>query len=177
MRRSALAAAALLLAGCSGDRDTKIYRVPSSSMEPTLHCARPAVGCLAAHVDKVAVRPYGSDRPARGDIVVFQTPPAAARKCGTAGKYIKRVIGLPGERWSERAGEVYIDGRKVDEPYVSRRDTDTFRGGPIPQGTYLLLGDNRPSSCDSRYWGFVPRSSIIGKVFEIKRGSKRIDIR
>jgi len=179
MRRAAVAAAVVVLAGCSGDRDTTIYRVPSSSMEPTLHCARPALGCLAAQVDQVAARPYGSDEPARGDIVVFRTPAAARLQCGAGGKFIKRVVGLPHERWSERNGDVYIDGRKLDEPYVgaSRRDTKTFRGGPIPAGKYLLLGDNRASSCDSRYWGFVPRSSILGKVFEIKRGSKRIHIR
>jgi signal peptidase I len=179
MRRAALAAAALLLAGCSSDRDTTIYRVPSSSMEPTLHCARPALGCLAAEEDKVAAHAYGSDGPARGDVVVFHTPAAARRECGAGGTFIKRVIGLPGERWTERRGYVYVDGRRLDEPYIraSRRDTETFRGGPIPRARYLLLGDNRASSCDSRYWGLVPRGSILGKVFEIKRGSKRIHIR
>jgi signal peptidase I len=179
MRRLALAAAAVVLAGCSSDQDTTIYRVPSSSMEPTLHCARPALGCLGAQMDKVAARSYGGDRPARGDIVVFRTPAAARLRCGSGGTFIKRVVGLPGERWSERTGVVYIDGRKLDEPYIrpSRRDTESFRGGSIRSDRYLLLGDNRASSCDSRYWGLVPRGSILGKVFEIKRGSKRIHIR
>ena len=179
MRRLALAAAGLALAGCSSDQDTKIYRVPSSSMEPTLHCARPGLGCEGAQMDRVAAHPYGDSDPRRGDIVVFHTPPAARFKCGSGGTFIKRVVGLPGERWSERSGGVYIDGRKLAEAYIrpGRRDSETFRGGLIPPRRYLLLGDNRMSSCDSRIWGLVPRSSIIGSVFEIKRGSKRIHIR
>jgi signal peptidase I len=179
MRRAALAAAVVALAGCSSDQDTKIYRVPSSSMEPTLHCARPAAGCEAAQMDRVAAHAYGNDEPRRGDIVVFHTPPAARERCGAGGTYIKRVVGLPGERWSERAGVIYIDGRRLQEPFVrpERRDTETFAGGPIGPERYLLLGDNRASSCDSRFWGLAARSSIVGKVFEIKRGSKRIHIR
>jgi signal peptidase I len=178
MRPLALAAAALAVAGCASDQDTKIYRVPSSSMEPTLHCARPGTGCEAAQMDRVAARPYGDADPARGDIVVFRTPPAALHECGAGGTFIKRVVGLPGERWSERGGFVYIDGRRLEEPYVrpERRDSRSFRGGSIPKSRYLLLGDNRASSCDSRFWGLVPRGSIRGRAFEIKRGSKRIHI-
>jgi signal peptidase I len=179
MRRVALAAASLTLAGCSSDQDTKVYRVPSSSMEPTLHCARPGIGCEASQMDRVAARPYGDAGPRRGDIVVFHTPPAAVARCGAAGTYIKRVVGLPGERWSERAGVVYIDRRRLEEPYLrpGRRDSQSFPGARIPPGRYLLLGDNRSSSCDSRFWGPAPRSSITGKVFEIERGSERIHIR
>jgi signal peptidase I len=179
MRRLALVTAALALAGCSSDQDTKIYRVPSSSMEPTLHCARPALGCEAEVMDKVAAHAYGDGNPSRADIVVFHTPAAARERCGSGGTYIKRVVGLPGERWSERNGIVYIDGHKLAEPYIrsARHDFQTFRGGVIPRGRYLLLGDNRAASCDSRFWGLAARSSIVGKVFEIKRGSKRIHIR
>jgi signal peptidase I len=179
MRRLALAAAAVALAGCSSDQDTKIYRVPSSSMEPTLHCARPGIGCEADRMDLVAVRPYGDDDPQRGDIVAFRTPPAAERECGSGGTFIKRIVALPGESWLERNGYVYVDGRKLDEPYVrpDRRDPDTFGPTAVPQGSYFLLGDNRGSSCDSRRWGSVPRRSVIGKAIEIKRGSKRIHIR
>jgi signal peptidase I len=179
MRRLALAAAALAVAGCSSDQDTKIYRVPSSSMEPTLHCARPGLGCGAGQMDKVAVRPYGEADPRRGDIVAFRTPPAARDKCGAGGTYIKRVVGLPGERWAERGGVIYIDGRRLREPYVERdrRDSQSYEGAVIPRDRYLLLGDNRAASCDSRIWGLASRSSIIGGVFEIKRGSKRIHIR
>jgi signal peptidase I len=179
MRRVALPAVALALAGCSPDQDTRVYRVPSSSMEPTLHCARPGHGCEARRMDLVAVRPYGNDDPERGDIVAFRTPPVARQECGAGGTFIKRVIGLPGERWSEVHGVIYIDRRELVEPYLSRdrRDSQTLRGGPIPPDRYLLLGDNRTASCDSRVWGLALRSSLIGKVTEIKRGSKRIHIR
>jgi signal peptidase I len=188
MRRLALASAALALAGCASDQDTKIYRVPSSSMEPTLHCARPGSGCEAAQMDRVAAQPYGDAEPARGDIVVFRTPQLAVLQCGAGGTYIKRVVGLPGEDWKEQNGYVYVDGRKLAEPYIrpGRRDSETLtladippRGKytTIPRDMYLLMGDNRAQSCDSRRWGLEPRRSIIGRVFEIKRGSKRIHIR
>jgi signal peptidase I len=178
MRLVALAAA-LAFVGCASDADTRIYRVPSSSMEPTLHCARPGQGCLAEEMDRVAALPYGDDDPERGDIVAFRTPPAARRSCGAGGIFIKRVIGLPGESWSEREGLVYVDRRRLDEPYVrsDRRDRQTLPGGTIPPRRYLLLGDNRAASCDSRVWGLVRRSSIIARVFEIERGSERIHIR
>src|SRR5262249_20606507 len=100
MRSAAALVAALgLCAACSGgDTDTHIYRVPSSSMEPTLHCARPGIGCEAKTDDLVAVHPFGNRRPQRGDIVVFHTPALAKLKCGTGGIFIKRVVGLPGEQ-------------------------------------------------------------------------------
>jgi signal peptidase I len=179
MRLALAVVAVAALAGCSADTDTKTYRVPSSSMEPTLHCARPGPGCEADQMDRVAAVAYGHRKPERGDIVIFRTPPAAVRKCGEGGTYIKRLIGLPGERWSERSGSIYIDGRKLDEPYIqpSRRDTDSFRGGLIPAERYLLLGDNRGSSCDSRFWGLVPQANLVGRVVEIKRGTKVIHIR
>jgi signal peptidase I len=175
----AIAASILVLAGCGTDHGTRKYRVPSSSMEPTLHCARPGAGCEASQMDFVAARPYGSRKPERGDLVVFHTPPAARLKCGAGGVFVKRLVGLPGERWAEKAGFIYLDGRKLAEPYVrpARRDGQSFAGGVIPPGRYLLLGDNRASSCDSRIWGLVPRANLIGWVFEIRRGSKRIDIR
>ena len=179
MRTLAVAAVGLALAGCSSDQDTNIYRVPSSSMEPTLHCARPGLGCGAREMDRVAAHPYGDDDPSRGDIVVFHTPAAAKRECGAGGTYIKRVVGLPGEGWSERGGVIYIDGRRLREPYIppDRRDSQSYAGGRIPRDRYLLLGDNRAASCDSRIWGLAARSSIVGRVFQIKRGSKRIHIR
>jgi signal peptidase I len=178
-RAFAIVAGVLLLTSCGADTDTRRYRVPSSSMEPTLHCARPAPGCEAAEMDFVAAHPFGSHKPTRGDLVVFHTPALAVEKCGAGGTFIKRLVGLPGERWGERAGFIYIDGRKLAEPYVraDRRDTQSYEGERIPAGEFLLLGDNRASSCDSRIWGLVPRRDLIGWVFEIKRGPKRIHIR
>ena len=156
---------------------TTPYRIPASSMEPTLNCAKPGVGCLGSTDDRVlACRLcFEADSPSRGDIVVFKTPPAAAEKCGEGGTFVKRLIGLPGDTLQEKAGYVYINGKKLNEPYIkaSRRDFQTHKmsdippGGlaRIPKGMYLMMGDNRAQSCDSRVWGLVPRKNLIGEVF------------
>ena len=153
------------------------YRIPSPSMEPTLHCARPEPDCEANRSDRVLANRfiYHFRDPRRGEIVVFHSPKAAAAAC-TGGIFVKRIIGLPGEVWSERNGYTYIDGRRLAEPYLlpGRRDRETKNLSDIPPtGTmkripndmYLMEGDNRAHSCDSRVWGLVPRESIIGKVF------------
>jgi signal peptidase I len=154
------------------------YRIPSESMEPTLHCARPGEGCEARFNDRIlACRIcYRLSSPGRGDIVVFNTPPAAKTDCGTGGVYVKRLIGLPGESWEERDGFVYIDGRRLDEPWVKpdRRDTETHGPLVIPAGHYFLMGDNRRFSCDSRTWGTVDRSELIGKVIAVYWPPNRI---
>jgi signal peptidase I len=145
------------------------YRIPSSSMEPTLHCARPAVGCESDYSDRVLANRfiYRFRNPRRGEIVVFRAPPAAARLCQGGGVYVKRLIGLPGDVVSEKSGYVYVDGRKLNEPYVAAADRDTVtRSWPrVPAGRYFFMGDNRSASCDSRTWGTVPRASLIGPVF------------
>jgi signal peptidase I len=150
----------------------KPYRIPSSSMEPTLHCAHPASGCEARFSDRVIACELclRFSSPERGQIVVFHTPPAAAQRCGTGGVYVKRLIGLPGDVVSEDAeGFVSVNGTRLVEPYVSAaaRATDRSFGGDswrVPQGEYFMLGDNRGDSCDSRTWGAVPRSNLIGIV-------------
>jgi signal peptidase I len=152
------------------------YRIPSPSMEPTLHCARPEPGCEAGSSDRVLANRfiYRLHPPRRGDIVVFHAPAAARREC-IGGIFVKRIIGLPGEVWSEQDGVTYIDGRRLAEPYVAParrdRDTKTMLDIPpvgtmkrIPPRMYLVEGDNRAHSCDSRVWGLVPRANIIGKV-------------
>jgi signal peptidase I len=144
------------------------YRIPTSSMEPTLHCARPESECLARFSDRVLACRfcYRIADPKRGDIVVFNTPPRATKECGTGGVYVKRLIGLPGDVLEERNGYVFINGRKLDEPYVrpARRDGRVIPPTRIPRGRYFMMGDNRVSSCDSRRWGTVPRANVIGKV-------------
>jgi signal peptidase I len=161
------------------------YRIPSSSMEPTLHCARPATGCEARFSDRVLANRfvYHFTDPARGDVVVFETPPQARAKCGAGGVFVKRIIGLPGERVQVRLHEgaafVYIDGRRLEEPYIEhdRRDIGPEESFRVPQNHYFVMGDNRSQSCDSRVWGSVPEDNLIGKVFMTYWPPQRISFR
>ena len=156
------------------------YRIPSSSMEPTLHCAEPGDGCAARFSDRVLANRfiYHFKEPERGDIVVFETPPEARTRCGAGGTFVKRLIGLPGERIAEREGAVYVNGRRLAERYLDgRRDDMTFPERRIPDDHYFVMGDNRGQSCDSRVWGAVPRDNIIGEVFAVYWPPQRIGIR
>ena len=158
------------------------YRIPSSSMEPTLHCARPAPGCEARYSDRVLANRfiYHFRDPKRGEIIVFKTPPLAQVRCGAGGTFVKRLIGLPGEVVSERDGFIYINGRRLDEPYIqpSRRDHEPPRTWPrVPAGEYFVMGDNRSQSCDSRVWGPVPRANLIGEVFFVYWPPNRLGFR
>jgi signal peptidase I len=160
----------------------KPYRIVASSMEPTLHCARPGSGCRAGHSDRVLVSRTMFDlrSPHRGDVVAFHTPPAAGERCGSGGVYVKRIIALGGETWKEQSGFVYIDDKKLDEPYVKPSERDTATSYParvIPKGEYFVLGDNRSQSCDSREWGPLKRSAIIGPVVATYWPPGRISIR
>jgi signal peptidase I len=157
------------------------YRIPSSSMEPTLHCARGVdQGCQAHFSDRVlACRVcYDLWGPKRGDIVVFNTPPEAQTACGSGGVFVKRLIGLPGETWREKDGYVYINGKLLNEPYIKSDRRDTQSQGPtkIGKGQYFMMGDNRTGSCDSRRWGTVPRANLIGKVIATYWPPLRISI-
>jgi len=145
----------------------KPYRIPSSSMEPTLHCAKPGAWCEGRFSDRVIVNrlAYRFASPKRGQIVVFQAPKAATTSCGEGGTYVKRLIGLPGETVSERHGVMSIDGRALREPYAFDTSHDPTEGTwRVPSGHYFFVGDDRPHSCDSRVWGSVPRSNLVGPI-------------
>jgi len=157
------------------------YKIPSPSMEPTLHCGRPVPDCEGRYSDRVLANRliYHFRDPRRGEIIVFHTPPLAAKRCGSGGVFVKRLIGLPGDRVSERNGYVYINGKRLDESYIhaDRRDHEAPRSWSVPKGEYFFMGDNRRESCDSRMWGSVPRSNLIGEVFFVYWPPNRIGIR
>ena len=155
--------------------------VPSGSMENTIQPGDRLFGLRLT---------YRFSDPARGDIVVFRYPVDAA--LGKKTNYIKRIIGLPGETVEIRNAKIYIDGSDtpLDEPYLKEKwtvlnDDITFE---VPEGCYLMLGDNRNNSSDSRYWAyraledfaeagkeisleeawalsFVKREQILGKAY------------
>ncbi|HXH95666.1 MAG TPA: signal peptidase I [Gaiellaceae bacterium] len=157
------------------------FRVPTSSMEPTLACAKPGVGCTASFNDRVLVAKivYRFRGPERGEIAVFHAPLAARRLCSEGGTYLKRVIGLPGDVVSERDGVVYVDGRRLQEAYVrpGYRDSLTQTWPRLGPGQYFVMGDNRVDSCDSRTWGPVSRSAFVGPVVATYWPPTRLTVR
>jgi signal peptidase I len=155
----------------------KPFRIPSESMVPTL-----AVGQRVL-VDRVALR---LSDPSRGDILVFK-PPAGADENACGGRhpegtacakptakrsdtnFIKRVVAVGGDKLSVKAGRVYIDGKLQKEPFIRPSADCSICNEPreitIPKGYFFMMGDNRGESDDSRYWGPVPKSWIIGEAF------------
>jgi signal peptidase I len=148
--------------------------IPSGSMEPTLHGTPNQWEADKIIVDKLK---YKFSQPQRGDIVVF-SPTEELQKEQYQDAFIKRVIGLPGETVQLKKGRVYINDKPLDEKnYLSSKQATVidvctsgqqppFLGQPqtIPPNSYLVLGDNRNSSYDSRCWGVVPRQNIIGRA-------------
>jgi signal peptidase I len=180
-------AIALVLAESVQAAVVKPFVIPSQSMEPTL---LPGQRVL---VNRLAYDFGGS--PARGDVVVFHPPaslvcpvnvpvtepcPVSDRKPSSQ-YFVKRVMGLPGDHlWIEN-GHPVINGREIgNEPYITPCADSTSCNMPhvitIPKGEYYMLGDNRGDSDDSRYWGPVPASWIIGEVFATYWPPDRIGI-
>ena len=143
------------------------YSIPSGSMEPTLQVGDRIV------VDKLSYDLHGIDR---GNIIVFSTPPKENCAGPPVSDLVKRVIGLPGETISVSGGRVYINGKHLPEPWLPQSEKNATTPGPssagyalhrpyqIPSGYVYVMGDNRTESCDSRYWGPITKSSIVGKV-------------
>ncbi|PSB04653.1 signal peptidase I [Merismopedia glauca] len=128
--------------------------IPSGSMLPTLQINDRLI------VDKVS---YHLKNPERQDIVVFD-PTEELQKQNYHDAFIKRVIGVPGDKVEVRGGKVYINGKALTENYIQEQPRYNFGPVSVPPNQYLVLGDNRNNSYDSHYWGFVPREKIIGKA-------------
>lgn len=129
--------------------------VPTGSMENTIMPGDDLLGLRIA---------YLFEEPKRGDIIIFKFPDDESQK------FIKRIIGLPGELVQIQDGKIYIDGStsSLEEPYL--KEDWTRNTGPyefvVPEGCYFVMGDNRNDSLDSRYWNnpFVTEDEIIGKA-------------
>ena len=97
--------------------------------------------------------------PRRGDIIVFRYPTNEARD------FVKRVVAVPGETVELKQGRLFVNGVEVDEPYITRRDVGSTAESTVPRNSYFVLGDNRRSSEDSRFFGAVPFENIIGMAW------------
>jgi signal peptidase I len=134
--------------------------IPSGSMLPTLKINDRLI------IDKIS---YRFANPLRGDIVVFN-PTAQLEREKFKDAFIKRVIGLPGDRIEVKGGKVYINNKLLSEKYIDEAphynwsSKELTPDGVVPEGQYLVLGDNRNNSYDSHYWGFVPKDKIVGKA-------------
>jgi len=125
------------------------YRVEGPSMQPGL---TPDEYVL---VNKAI---YLFHAPERGDVIVFHYP------LDTTRDFIKRIIGLPGDTITVNQTNVWVNGVKLKEPYISSPANPTGRTWKIPPNVYFVMGDNRPVSDDSRDWGCVPKDYIVGKA-------------
>lgn len=138
------------------------HQVNGSSMVPTFTSGDYVL------TDKIS---YRTGEPKRGDVIVFHAPPEAGCPTGTGCDFIKRIIAVPGETVAVHDKNVYVNGIKLNEPYLPS-DYETIEGKFISGRTvtigpneYFALGDNRSHSSDSRVWGPVDKSEIVGKAF------------
>lgn len=130
--------------------------IPSDSMVPTLLTGDRLV------VEKIS---YYFHVPRFGEIIVFQ-PPEELKKRGYRKNqaFIKRVIGEPGNVISINAGQVYLDGKSLQEDYIAEPPNQPFPPVKVPPDNLFVMGDNRNDSNDSRYWGFVPQKNVVGRA-------------
>lgn len=127
-------------------------RIPSGSMEPTI-----ATGSLVLG-DRTA---YLRGEPQAGDVVFFRHESEFGRRI-----IVKRVIALPGQTFSMVDGRVYLDGRLLDEPYITQFSWDSYPETVVPEGCCIVLGDHRTNSNDSRFWTdpFVRWEDLLGRA-------------
>jgi signal peptidase I len=150
------------------------FRVEGSSMQPTLVegqyllvnklvylrlAPQDAETLLAFSAAEQEGSIFPFTPPARGDVIIFHYPRDPSRD------FVKRVIGLPGETAEIIRGEVFINGQKLDEPYITRPDSGSMAPFIVGPDDYFVLGDNRRASNDSRDWGTVPSRNIIGRAW------------
>jgi signal peptidase I len=135
------------------------FFIPSGSMEPTLNIGdRIIVNKLSVELGTVHV----------GDILVFKAPKAVATDCGdTVADLVKRVIGVPGDTLYSKGNTIYVNNEPLKQPWTHVADigVKTIKPTYVTKNHYFMMGDNEPNSCDSRYWGLIPRSAVIGKAF------------
>ena len=130
--------------------------IPSESMVPTLKVYDKLI------VDKLS---YHFTDPQRGDIVVFSPTDNIMRENpNLKDAFIKRVVGLPGEKVEVKGGRVYINDQPLRENYIEALPQYKYGPVTVPPNSYLVLGDNRNNSYDSHFWGFVPQDNIIGRA-------------
>jgi signal peptidase I len=134
------------------------FFIPSGSMEPTLQIGdRIVVSKLSADFGTIHI----------GDILVFKAPPAVRTACDdNVADLVKRVIGLPGDHLSSTYNTIYVNGVALLQPWTHTEPLGRAIGKvTVPANHYFMMGDNESDSCDSRYWGTISRSDIIGKAF------------
>jgi signal peptidase I len=155
-------------------RFVQAYRVPNSAMEPTI-----------MQGDHVLMRTALEAH--RGDVIVFDYP------LDPRVQFIKRIVGIGGDTVEVRAKQLFVNGRAAVEPYAIHddpqvypnnhqlpepfRSRDWFGPATVPPTSYFVLGDNRDRSSDSRYWGFVPRANLRGRIlyrFSFERGIRTV---
>jgi len=141
------------------------FKIPSSSMEPTLLVGDHILVSkffYGIRIPLIGKKVLSFSNPRRGDIIVFIFPNDRSKD------FIKRVIGLPGEKVEIRERKIYINDRLIEDPWGKYFPPDRLINvGPevVPQNALFVMGDNRNNSEDSRYWGFVPLDDVLGKAF------------